>query len=1061
MGICAYGQTPPQPDQADSLFQAGAFVEAGEAYQALAERWAQLAGQQDSALYYRLREVMALARSQDFERVLAQVQPLIAEIWRYDSTLSFLGNAYYEYGSSLVFSGQYADAQRVLEQGLLISSASSAIDTLNLARTHEFLGISLMEQGVLDRGMREALESHRLRMLQRGPGHKDVGYSFNSLYVLYDRQGQAKKADSCLTRAWEILNKQLPAGHPHLSILANNLSNLRKESGDPQAARDLLLRAMAENQAGKRYYPLMFDYFNLAGLYLSLDEPETAQPYFFRSLALADSILPYPHKDRTYVLDGLGALANFIEDFALADSVFRLALKEKIDLYGPVHIEVAQSLYNLGIIARGLHRDREALRYFEQSERMRVQTLGRDHPQRADALFEVGAYRWQAGQQAQALLLFRECMAIYTSHLGWTHNYVRQVALEMARRFEEIGQTDSVERYLLLAWTSACGQTVPLTSMEQLYAQEIRYRDPEVMDLLTFHLHYLLDKPAPLSAEDLRLGQQIIALSDQLIGRLSPLYHYENGGRSLVEQAKNVYGYGAQLAHRGLESGPDTALQSLLLNCLERSRSVTIRSALRNRQALQFAGVPDSLVDRDRALRDQLRRLQATEEGNDNTAALAAWEEWQAYQRDLATDFPTYFAFRFAESKPDLAVVQRSLTGETSHLVGYFYQDGSLLAMVATADQLRTVALPVQPGWEDSLAVFQTQLAAGSSRPRIAALAHSLYLQLWAPLDIPANAGVEVIPDGPLYALNVETLLRTPVDASSPYREWPWLLRSQRIHYANSLPTASPAQRSARAAAVLGIAPGFTPELKAAYQTQLPPNIQPDSTFLGWIRTPWSVAFVQSLATNHWGQSLIGTDANESQFRRLAPTADVLHFGTHARLNDAQPLRSYLALTPVPDAADDGYLYTYELYNQPLKAQLAVLTACETGAGSYRSGEGVLSLAHAFQYAGCPSVIYSLWSVDDQQTNVLIEAFYRQLGTGQSTAEALRAAKLAYLDSQEGALQSPYYWGGLVLTGENPVLEKPGAGAGAGMGWVAGLLLGVVIAGGGYWGWKRRGESGG
>ena len=157
---------------------------------------------------------------------------------------------------------------------------------------------------------------------------------------------------------------------------------------------------------------------------------------------------------------------------------------------------------------------------------------------------------------------------------------------------------------------------------------------------------------------------------------------------------------------------------------------------------------------------------------------------------------------------------------------------------------------------------------------------------------------------------------------------------------------------------------------------------------------------------------------------RLSTNAEIIHFATHAQVNDEQPLKSFLALNPQPKENDDGYLLASDLYGLNLHSKLVVLSACQTGLGQYQRGEGVLSLAHAFQYAGSPSMIYSLWSIDDQQTNWVVDHLYQNLQNAGSVSKALRKAKLDYLQTHNGELTHPFYWGALLMMGEDQAFEK-------------------------------------
>ena len=116
---------------------------------------------------------------------------------------------------------------------------------------------------------------------------------------------------------------------------------------------------------------------------------------------------------------------------------------------------------------------------------------------------------------------------------------------------------------------------------------------------------------------------------------------------------------------------------------------------------------------------------------------------------------------------------------------------------------------------------------------------------------------------------------------------------------------------------------------------------------------------------------------------------------------------------------EDGFLNIYELYNMDPKARMAVLSACNSGTGELKSGEGIMSLARAFFYAGVPNIVMTLWTVTDRQSYHLMLSFYKQLSKGRRAESALRKAKLEYLENALPGYQHPRYWSGYILIG-NP-----------------------------------------
>lgn len=170
------------------------------------------------------------------------------------------------------------------------------------------------------------------------------------------------------------------------------------------------------------------------------------------------------------------------------------------------------------------------------------------------------------------------------------------------------------------------------------------------------------------------------------------------------------------------------------------------------------------------------------------------------------------------------------------------------------------------------------------------------------------------------------------------------------------------------------------------------------------------------LRTEKW-LDLEASEANTHE-RDLKPYR-IIHIATHGFLDAKHPQFSGVVLSLVGNKGGaDGFLRTDEIFNLRLGSPLVMLSACETGLGKEKRGEGVMGLTRGFIYAGAPSVGVSLWSVDDKSTAVLMSDFYKSLLTkdGVKAAAALRAARLNMIAARE--FSSPYYWAPFVLVGD-------------------------------------------
>ena len=181
---------------------------------------------------------------------------------------------------------------------------------------------------------------------------------------------------------------------------------------------------------------------------------------------------------------------------------------------------------------------------------------------------------------------------------------------------------------------------------------------------------------------------------------------------------------------------------------------------------------------------------------------------------------------------------------------------------------------------------------------------------------------------------------------------------------------------------------------------------------------PGSESEVNSIARLFGDGSLVakGAQANES----LVKSGDLanyryLHFATHGVVDEISPELSRIFLQSSP--SEDGNVYSGEIFNLKLNADLAVLSACQTGLGKYSKGEGVIGLSRALVYAGAKSIMVSYWSVADESTSELMTDFYQNLLQyhDKGFRFALQQAKLKMIRNVK--YSAPYYWAPFVLIG--------------------------------------------
>ncbi|MEM6698595.1 MAG: CHAT domain-containing protein, partial [Bacteroidota bacterium] len=276
-----------------------------------------------------------------------------------------------------------------------------------------------------------------------------------------------------------------------------------------------------------------------------------------------------------------------------------------------------------------------------------------------------------------------------------------------------------------------------------------------------------------------------------------------------------------------------------------------------------------------------------------------------------------------------------------------------------------------------------------------------------------------IIPDQSLHFLPFEVLCDTKENMAKDFSEVDFLIKQHNISYASSASLwyqQQNVQQKNYKYSWVGYAPAYREYVvteQDTQQNQLLTMLVRD----GNLPLPAAQEEVKEIRKIMDGEIFIGGEATESHFKQHAKDYQIIHLAMHTLLEDASPLYTKL-LFEQKDDFENGTLTIAELHTLKLNAELAVLSACNTGVGAWLPGEGVASLSQAFTAARCPSTVMSLWQVPDRETSTLMVNFYKQLNGGKRKDEALRQAKLAYLEEVENPrLAHPYFWASFILSG--------------------------------------------
>lgn len=538
-----------------------------------------------------------------------------------------------------------------------------------------------------------------------------------------------------------------------------------------------------------------------------------------------------------------------------------------------------------------------------------------------------------------------------------------------------------------------------------------------------------------------------------LIDTLRLNYIAEGSKYLLLEKAVPIYEGAIQTA---IELGKN----KLAFQLAEKSKAVLLLENIKNLQAKSFAHIPETTLEQERDFKIQIafterqafEAQQAADEDKSKTLQQKLFNlkyEYQVFLKEIERSYPAYYQLKYDTKVSTVEQVQRELLNEKNALVEFFVGENHIFTFVVTAKDIQVYQQAKSSDFEKNIAQLKMALKTPTGEQTVfegfTAAAWYFYQQLMQPVVVQLNPTIEqliIVPDGQLNYLPFQTFIRHQADGryqEARYDTLSYLVQDFTLSYAYSstllLEMGKARDNKKQPVQEFG---GFAPVFRGEEGQQR------GTEQLASLVNSWKeVTQIDSIVN---GVVFLEEAANKKTFLDRVADYRILHLATHAAVNDSFPSNSRIHFY-------DDFLTVGEIYNLPLSAELAVLSACETGTGRLQKGEGLMSLARAFAYSGCPSLVTSLWQVDDEQTAEVMIDFYEGLYQGQAKDVALRQAQLAYLKNSYQSYQHkhPFYWASFVIVGNvEGVFE---IGAYCPCLWSLGLLMiGGLL---GFW-WKKK-----
>lgn len=356
------------------------------------------------------------------------------------------------------------------------------------------------------------------------------------------------------------------------------------------------------------------------------------------------------------------------------------------------------------------------------------------------------------------------------------------------------------------------------------------------------------------------------------------------------------------------------------------------------------------------------------------------------------TYYPKYFELKYSNAKVSLKEIQGSLDKEES-LLDYFLGEDALYVFVIDQKEMHFRRVVLEEDIGKTIELFREAIKS-SDFENYTQTAYYLYEVLLAPVEKYINGKeLYIVPHGMISYLPFDALI-SEKPFSKAYHDLAYLTKTYDISYLYNSKLMNVSYNKPGVEGYLGIVPTYSGDYK---------------------HLRYAEKEVDEISMSLSGEKIVGNTATETYVRNNASQYDIIHFASHAEIDQEQAMLSRLILEK--DSINDGSLYTYELYNMELSSSLVVLNACNTGEGKLYAADGIISLASGFQFAGCESVFMNLWEVPDQSSSVLVTNFFKHLKDGMCKRSSLSQAKRDYLEASDEYTANPIFWAGGVVSG--------------------------------------------
>lgn len=762
-----------------------------------------------------------------------------------------------------------------------------------------------------------------------------------------------------------------------------------------------------------------------AGSFYMLKDYENALSLYQKANNIYQEQLPENHPRLLKSYTDLAAVYKSLEDYDKAIEYFKLASSHS-------SLNSAQSrVFGETLWKANRLNDAEAM--LKWANHLAVSAVNKDEREIADTHFWLGSFYLQT-RRDKLLGLYYLNLAVgeYRSQLGDKNEPLGRALLAQAKYFVVEGDTEKALEIIqesIIALTPGFYSKSPLVNPNgvQLSHQSVANSLGWKAQALAKHYNNTKD------LKYLKTSFETYQLSLKLVEGFRLTQRYSSN-LILNKEVNNLLDQAIQVSHKLYLLTRESKYFNATFSFIEQNKSTALLASLQQNDSIRLSNVPTEIIEKENSLKQSLLSLeektrQFDPESSDSKTNLdwvylqqkhAFKKSLDSVQNVLASDYPEYYRLFYGNTAIGISDVQEHLS-KNKVLVDYAITDSLLMVYVISKKKADVYTKKLPSGFDNSiLRLLQLMRYVNTDNSSadyqsFVNLAYENYQFLLGDFaEEIKGKELLIVPDGILSYLPFEVLLTDSVSKKQPdYRSLPYFIRNNVCSTLNSA------------------------AIYFSYSQKKKPNygqiivFAPSYSFFDRADTSHKDSYVlmpllhvkrelESISAFFKPEIFKGENATKANFQSKAPKASVLHLAMHTVLNDDKPLQSQLVFAP--DGESSGMFTVGELFGMDLSADLAVLSACNSGNGKLNKGEGIMSLSTGFQYAGVPSVVMTHWDVNDKYSADLMAGFYAYLAQGLGKNVALHQAKLDMVNQGNAMYSHPYYWAGFTLIGNESAI---------------------------------------